>query len=141
MSTRVQPPAPFGSLQKPPKREKKEPQPLRRTELARPTKPINQVGKVTKQRAADKRAKAKSEPVGHDGKRQCYICLYRFLHPVLEHVIDASARPDLRSNPKNHRWACDDCNINKKLGTLSMEQEIRVQTAIEEVLFEEQVYV
>ena len=102
MSGDVQPKYPPGSLWKPPKREKK------------PPRPMNRVGKVTKARAADKRAKLKAEPANHEGYRICYICQGWFTYVDLEHVVDASVVPELRHEPSNHKWACRPCNSEKK---------------------------
>ena len=76
------------------------------------------IGRVGKQRQADRRAKLKAEPADYRGKRQCYLCLGWFEHVDLEHVKDASTNPELRHDPDNHRWACRACNTNKKLGKL-----------------------
>jgi 5-methylcytosine-specific restriction endonuclease McrA len=81
-------------------------------------KPIRQIGKVGKARQADRRRKLKAEPANHEGYRECYICQSLFEHVDLEHVIDASIRPDLRHDPENHKWACNPCNLKKKRGEL-----------------------
>lgn len=122
--TDVQPKAAPGTLWKPEKREKA------------PRRPMRQLGKVGKQRAADRRAKLRAEPAGHDGRRQCYIGLEWTEHVDLEHVIDSSHRPDLARDPRNHRWACNAHNTGKKNGTLTPAEEVLVQNAIEQVLFE-----
>lgn len=143
MASDVQPKAPYGSLQKPPPREKKQPQglkrsalPMRQTPLAGPTKPINQRGKAFKGRADDKKALLKRDPANHEGYHRCYIGGEMTKTVDLEHVIDASARPDLANHPANHKKACNGHNIAKKNGTLTMAEEIRVQEAIEQVIFE-----
>lgn len=97
-------------------------------------RPISKAGKVARARADDKRRKLKAEPGRHDGKRFCYICEEWHLDIDLEHVIDASERPDLRHEPKNHKWACTLCNINKKLRRLKPGPQARVDAAREEVL-------
>lgn len=131
-------------LWKPAKHEKKSPKPLKRSELkprntpiARSTEPMNQRGKAAKGRSADKRTLLKGDPANHEGYHHCYIGDHMVERVDLEHVIDASLRPDLARNPRNHKKACNAHNIAKKEGTLSYIEEIRVQNAIEEVLYEE----
>lgn len=136
MAMDVQPKAAPGTLWKPERHEKKQSQPLKRSGFSSLQKPMKQLGKVGKQRAADRKAKLKAEPPRHDGTRQCYIGNEWIEKVVLEHVIDASIRPDLRSNPSNQRWACAEHNMAKKNGTLTMAEEARVQDAIKEVLDE-----
>ena len=92
----------WGRLQKTGKKPKADP------------KPIAKVGKVSKARQADRRAKLKAEPADYRGMRQCYLCQQWFVNVDLEHVIDASVRPDLRHEPSNHKWACNPCNLEKK---------------------------
>ncbi|MFD4554433.1 hypothetical protein ACFWP5_08895 [Streptomyces sp. NPDC058469] len=108
---------------------------LQKKPVAKKTpKPIKQVGKVGEARAADRKAKLKAEPANHQGLRQCYIGLEWTENVINEHVIDASSRPDLRHNPDNHRYACNPHNLAKKNGTLTKTQQMRVATAVEEVL-------
>lgn len=97
-------------------------------------KPLNQVGKVGKQRQEDRKAKLKAEPADHTGRRRCYVCLKLTSEPVLEHIVDGSVRPDLRHNKLNQRWADFDCNNRKKLGTLTEAEQERVDLAVAEVL-------
>lgn len=144
MATQVQGKAPIGSLQKPPPREKKQPKPLKRTEMKPRTtplppaaKPLNQFGKAAKGRKADKVALKKLSPATHEGLHFCYIGAHWVAQFDLEHVIDASLRPDLARDPRNHKKACNAHNIAKKNGTLTMDEEIRVQNAIEEVLHDD----
>lgn len=92
----------WSRLQKKPRKPKAEPN------------PIKQAGKVGRARQADKRAKLKAEPANHEGYRICYMCQGWFTYVDLEHVEDASVRPDLRHDPNNHKWACRPCNSEKK---------------------------
>lgn len=124
MAGNVQPKAAPGTLWKPQKHEKT------------PLQPLRHLGKVGKQRAADRKAKLKAEPPRADGKRQCYIGLEWTEHVDLEHVVDASVRPDLRRQGRNHKWACNTHNIAKKEGRLTPSEQARVDEAVESVLNE-----
>ncbi len=120
----VSPKAAPGTLWKPAKREKT------------PAQGLRQQGKTAKARAADKRSLMKEQPAEHDGRHLCYIGNHWVERVDLEHVIDASLRPDLARDPRNHKKACNAHNIAKKNGTLTEAEEIRVQNAIEQVLFD-----
>jgi hypothetical protein len=95
---------------------------------------LNQSGKAAKQRAADKRTLLKNEPATHAGLHYCYIGAHWVQHFDLEHVIDASERPDLRDNPRNHKKACNPHNLAKKAGTLTPPEQARVAAARNQVL-------
>jgi len=119
-----------GTLWKQPKREKTPGPGLQQR------KPLKQVGKAAKGRAADRRAIIKAEPATHEGLHYCYIGAHWMPTFDLEHVLDASTYPELARDPRNHRKACNPHNIAKKDGTLTEAEEIRVQTAIEDVLYQ-----
>lgn len=95
---------------------------------------MRQQGKAFKGRAVDKKSLLKREPANHEGYHQCYIGLEWTKTVDLEHVIDASLRPDLENNPHNHKKACNYHNIAKKEGRLTPLEEARVQDAIANVL-------
>lgn len=126
-----------------PEKKPKEPKGLiRKTRLS-------PIGKVGRQRQADRASKLAAEPADANGRRPCYICLNRFEEKgergiKLEHIIDASMGEIirrlgltwavLRRDQRNHGWACGPCNIGKKLGTLTEHQERRVAAAIARVV-------
>lgn len=106
---------------------------MKRSAMANRSVPMAQIGKVGKARQNDRTHKLRDEPARHDGRRQCYICLFWFAHVVLEHVFDASVYPEFRHNKTNHRWADSSCNDRKKRGTLTDIEVARVQLAMRQV--------
>lgn len=87
-------------------------------------------------RATSKRELMKEQPATHEGLHHCYIGDHWVKRVDLEHVIDASVRPDLRDNPLNHRKACNRHNLLKKQGNLTVSEQNRVNKERQKVLEE-----
>ncbi len=91
---------------------------LKRTELKRSTKPINRVGKQTKQwfitRATWIR---KNPPPIHNEYWECYLRIHPWcpvrldIHDItLDHVVSRTRDPSLRFKLENLKPACIHCN-------------------------------
>lgn len=108
-----------------PKRKLKQ---LKRTALKRSTKPINKIGKQTKQWIVTRTTWIKNNPPIINNR---YWLCYLQIHPwcpvrididtlTLDHVVSRSRDPGLRFSQSNLKPACIYCN-NKK-GSKSLDQ-------------------
>lgn len=94
---------------------------LKRTELRRSTKPINKVGKQTKQWMITRATWIRKNPPPIEGKYwECYLRIHPWCpgridleHLTLDHVVSRSRDPSLRLNLDNLKPACQYCNTEK----------------------------
>ena len=94
---------------------------LKRTELKRSTKPINKVGKTTKQWFITRANWIRKNPPPIEGEFwECYLQIHPWCpkrvdikHLTLDHVISRSRAPSLRFSLDNLRPACSHCNTEK----------------------------
>jgi len=101
---------------------------LKRTELKRSTKPINRVGKQTKQWLITRATWIKKHPPAIDGKYWlCYLQIHPWCpvrldieHLTLDHVVSRSRDASLRFSQSNLQPACIYCNGEK--GSRSLDQ-------------------
>lgn len=101
---------------------------LKRTALKRSTKPINKIGKTTKQWFITRATWIKKHPPTIDGKYWiCYLQIHPWCpvrldieHLTLDHVVSRSRDASLRFNQDNLKPACIYCNNEK--GSKSLEQ-------------------
>jgi 5-methylcytosine-specific restriction endonuclease McrA len=108
-----------------PKRKLKE---LKRTAIKRSTKPINKVGKTTKQWFITRATWIKKNPPPIENRYWiCYLQIHPWCpvridieHLTLDHVVSRSRAPSLRFNADNLKPACTYCNTEK--GSRSLDQ-------------------
>jgi 5-methylcytosine-specific restriction endonuclease McrA len=101
---------------------------LKRTELKRSTKPINKVGKQTKQWLITRATWIKKNPPPIEGKYwMCYLRIHPWCpgridvaHLTLDHVVSRSRDPSKRFKADNLKPACIYCNGEK--GSKSLDQ-------------------
>lgn len=94
---------------------------LKRTELRRSSKPINKVGKQTKQWMVTRATWIRKNPPPIEGQYwECYLQIHEWcpvridIHKLtLDHVVSRSRDPSLRFNLDNLRPACSYCNTEK----------------------------
>lgn len=108
---------------------------LKRTELKRSTKPINKIGKTTKQWFITRATWIRHNPPTIDGQYwECYL----HIHPwcpgrvdiktlTLDHVVSRSHDASLRFNLSNLRPACKYCNSEKGSKSLDRVKPVSVQ--------------
>lgn len=100
---------------------------LKRTELRRSTKPINKVGKQTKQWMITRATWIRKNPPPIEGQYwECYLQIHEWcpvridIHKLtLDHVVSRSRDPSLRFNLENLKPSCYYCNMEK--GSRSVE--------------------
>jgi len=115
-----------------PKRKLKE---LKRTAIKRSTKPINKIGKTTKQWFITRATWIKKNPPPIEGTYWiCYLQIHPWCpvridveHLTLDHVISRSRAPSLRFNADNLKPACYHCNNEKGSRTLDQVKPQHVQ--------------
>lgn len=93
---------------------------LKRTEIKRSTKPINKIGKTTKQWYITRATWIRKNPPDANGFWQCYLQIHPWCpgrvdikHLTLDHVISRSRAPSLRFALDNLKPACSYCNTEK----------------------------
>lgn len=101
---------------------------IKRTPLKRSSKPINKIGKTTKQWYITRATWIRKNPPPIEGKYwECYLHIHPWCpgridvaHLTLDHVVSRSRDPSLRFNLDNLKPACMACNEMK--GSRSLEQ-------------------
>lgn len=79
----------------------------------RTTKPMNKIGRVGKETAkAVAKWKRTQEPT-HEGYYECYMCGAWVEYLEAEHVKSKARNPGSRTDQKNLKPTCDDCNEKK----------------------------
>lgn len=94
---------------------------LKRTALKRSTKPINKIGKTTKQWYITRATWIRHNPPTIEGEFwECYLRIHPWCpgridikHLTLDHVVSRSRDPSLRFNLDNLKPACAYCNEAK----------------------------
>lgn len=100
---------------------------IKRTQLKRSTKPINKVGKTTKQWLLTRVTWIRKNPPDKQGYWYCYLRIHPWC-PVkltietltLDHVVARTRDPSKRFEQKNLKPACGYCNDMK--GSKSLDQ-------------------
>ena len=77
------------------------------------TKPMNKVGKVTKQTNAAVAKWKRTQATNHQGYYECYICHKWVPYLMAEHVKSKARNPDRRTDLENLKPSCADCNREK----------------------------
>ena len=101
---------------------------IKRTALKRSTKPINKIGKTTKQWMVNRVTWIKKNPPPVEGKYWiCYLQIHPWCprridvaHLTIDHVVSRSRNAKLRFNLDNLKPACIYCNGEK--GSKSLDQ-------------------
>jgi 5-methylcytosine-specific restriction endonuclease McrA len=101
---------------------------LKRTPLKRSTKPINRIGKTTKQWYITRATWIRKNPPPIEGQFwECYLKIHPWCpgridvaHLTLDHVVSRSRDPSLRFNLENLKPSCIYCNEMK--GSRTLEQ-------------------
>lgn len=101
---------------------------LKRTAIKRSGKPINKVGKTTKQWFITRATWIRKNPPPINGQYwECYLQIHQWCpiridvaHLTLDHVVSRSHDPSLRFTLSNLKPACIYCNTEK--GSRSVEQ-------------------
>jgi len=101
---------------------------LKRTALRQSRKPINKVGKQTKQWFVTRATWIKKNPPPIEGQYwECYLQIHPWCprridvaHLTLDHVVSRSRDPSLRYSAENLKPACMYCNQEK--GSRTLEQ-------------------
>ncbi len=94
---------------------------IKRSALRRSTKPMNKVGKTTKQWFVTRATWIRKNPPPIDGEFwECYLQIHPWcprlidIHKLtLDHVVSRSRDPSLRFNLENLKPACMYCNTEK----------------------------
>lgn len=115
-----------------PKRKLKQ---IKRTAIKRSDKPINKVGKTTKQWFITRANWIKKNPPPIDGRYwECYLQIHEWcpiridVHQLtLDHVVSRSRDPSLRFNLSNLKPACQYCNSEKGSRSLDVVKPAPVQ--------------
>lgn len=81
--------------------------------LKRPSKPIAKVGKQGKKIAAAVAKWKKTQTPNHEGYFICYMCRKWIPYLMGEHVKSKARHPELRTDQKNLKPTCAECNEKK----------------------------